>query len=59
VDPLGIIQDPFGQGRFPGIDVGTDTDISDFGYIFFHCSFTFMGSLSLRDPDDTQGGDEN
>jgi hypothetical protein len=50
MNSLGIIENPLGQGRFAGIDVGTDTDVSDFGNIFFHGSFTFMRRYLFFDP---------
>jgi len=47
MDSLGIIENPLGQGRFAGIDVGTDTNDLIFVNIFLHGSFYLYASLSF------------
>jgi hypothetical protein len=37
----GIVEDAFGDGGFPGIDMSTNSDVSDFIYVAIHFSITF------------------
>jgi hypothetical protein len=41
VDPLGVKKNSFGQCRLARVDVGADSDISDFLDVAFHRAFPF------------------
>jgi hypothetical protein len=51
VNPVGVIEDPLGQGGLAGIDMGTDADISHLVNFLFHFTFLLRQSLICFEAD--------